>query len=42
MSVADAMGAGIAPASVAYGVARLNASRFIGELGPHAPAPVAG
>jgi superfamily I DNA/RNA helicase len=42
MSVADAMGAGITPASVAYNVARLNASRFIGELGHHAPAPVAG
>lgn len=42
MPLANAMGAGIAPAQVVYGVARLNASRFIAELGPHAPAPIAG
>jgi len=42
MSLADAMGAGIAPAGVQYNVARLNASRFIAELGRHAPAPIAG
>jgi DNA helicase-2/ATP-dependent DNA helicase PcrA len=42
MPLASAMGAGITPASVQYGVARLNASRFIRELGPHAPAPIAG
>jgi len=42
MTVAGAMGAGITPASVQYGVARLHASRFIAELGPHAPAPIAG
>jgi len=42
MPVATAMGAGIAPASTAYGTANLNASRFIGELGPSAPAPTAG
>jgi DNA helicase-2/ATP-dependent DNA helicase PcrA len=39
MPLADAMGAGISPASVSYGIARLNASRFIGELGPHAAVP---
>jgi len=37
MPLATAMGAGINPASVSYGVARLNASRFLSELGPHAP-----
>lgn len=42
MALADAMGAGITPASVQFGIARLNASRFIHELGPHAPAPIAG
>jgi superfamily I DNA/RNA helicase len=42
MPLASAMGAGITPAGVQYSVARLNASRFIGELGPHAPTPVAG
>jgi len=42
MPLADAMGAGISPAGVSYGIARLNASRFIQELGPHAPKPVAG
>lgn len=42
MPVATALGAGISPAGVSYGVARLNASRFVRELGPRAPAPVAG
>ena len=42
MTLAGAMGAGITPASVQYGVARLHASRFIAELGPHAPAPIPG
>ncbi|MCK1358329.1 ATP-dependent helicase [Bradyrhizobium sp. 199] len=42
MTLAGAMGAGITPASVQYGVARLHASRFIAELGLHAPAPIAG
>jgi ATP-dependent DNA helicase UvrD/PcrA len=42
MPLAAAMSAGISPAGVSPGVARLNASRFIKELGQHAPAPVAG
>jgi DNA helicase-2/ATP-dependent DNA helicase PcrA len=42
MPLATAMGAGISPAGVSYDVARLNASRFIRELGPHAPAPIVG
>jgi DNA helicase-2/ATP-dependent DNA helicase PcrA len=42
MPLATAMGAGISPAGVNYGTAILNASRFIAELGPSAPAPVAG
>lgn len=42
MPLATAMRAGIAPAASAYGTANLNASRFIGELGPSAPAPIAG
>ena len=42
MPLASAMGAGISPASVQYNVAYLNASRFIKELGPHAPTPIAG
>lgn len=42
MSLQDAMGAGITPASVSYGVAKLHASQFIGELGPTAPQPAAG
>ncbi len=41
MPLATAMGAGISPAGVSYGVARLNASRFIRELGKDAPAPMA-
>jgi len=42
MPLATAMGSGINPARVNYGTAILNASRFIAELGPHAPAPIAG
>lgn len=42
MSLATAMGAGISPAGVNFGTAILNASRFISELGPFAPTPVAG
>jgi superfamily I DNA/RNA helicase len=42
MSLADAMGSGIRPAAVEYADARVNASRFIRELGPQAPRPRAG
>lgn len=42
MPMATAMGAGISPASSQYGVANLNASRFIAELGGSAPPPIAG
>lgn len=42
MPVAQAMRAGIVPASRRYGVATLHATRFIRECGPRAPAPVAG
>ena len=42
MPLATAMGSGITPAAVNYGTAILNASRFISELGPDAPAPIAG
>jgi len=42
MPLATAMSAGISPAGVNYGTAILNASRFIAELGPFAPTPVAG
>ena len=42
MPLADAKHAGIDPAYQDYGTAILHASRFIGELGPHAPAPIAG
>ena len=42
MSLADAMGSGITPAAVNYGIASLHASQFLAELGPAAPAPVAG
>lgn len=41
MPLAEAMGAGIQPASVSRGVANLHASRFVAELGPEAPQPVA-
>jgi DNA helicase-2/ATP-dependent DNA helicase PcrA len=42
MPVADAMGAGISPASTSRGTARLNASRFISNLGTRRPNPIAG
>lgn len=42
MSVASALGAGIAPAQMQYGLASLHASQFIAELGPSAPQPIAG
>jgi len=42
MPVADALGAGITPARQLYATAILQASRFIGELGPNAPAPILG
>jgi DNA helicase-2/ATP-dependent DNA helicase PcrA len=42
MPLASAMGAGISPASSRYGQARLLASRFISEMGPAAPRPIAG
>lgn len=41
MPLATAMGAGISPAGQNYGTAHLIASRFLGELGPAAPQPVA-
>jgi DNA helicase-2/ATP-dependent DNA helicase PcrA len=42
MTLADAIQSGITPASVSYGDAYVNASRFIRELGPSAPRPRAG
>ena len=42
MSIALAKRALITPASTSYGVANLLASRFVIELGPHAPASVKG
>jgi superfamily I DNA/RNA helicase len=42
MSRATAMGAGIQPAQFNYGDAHLHASRFIANLGPAAPPPLAG
>ena len=42
MPMASAMSAGIVPAGNNYGVSILHASRFIQELGPNAPAPIAG
>ena len=42
MPLADALGVGIAPAQQVYGEAILHASQFIQELGPVAPAPIAG
>jgi len=42
MSVASALSAGITPAQQKFGTATLLASQFIGELGPNAPAPIAG
>jgi superfamily I DNA/RNA helicase len=41
MTLADAMRSGIQPAGVDYGTVSLHFSRFIPELGPSAPAPVA-
>lgn len=42
MTVQQAKNSNITPAHTNYGVAHLNASRFLGELGPAAPTPVAG
>jgi DNA helicase-2/ATP-dependent DNA helicase PcrA len=42
MTLADVMQSGIQPAEVNYGVVALHLSRFIAELGPRAPAPIAG
>ncbi|MGE0278106.1 MAG: ATP-dependent helicase [Nitrospiraceae bacterium] len=42
MTLGDAMQSGIRPAGVNYGVVSLHFSRFIPELGPTAPRPVAG
>ena len=42
MTLADAMQSGIQPAGVNYGTVNLHLSRFIPELGPSAPAPIAG
>jgi DNA helicase-2/ATP-dependent DNA helicase PcrA len=42
MPLSAAMGAGISPASASFGQARLLASRFIREMGPAAPRPIAG
>jgi DNA helicase II / ATP-dependent DNA helicase PcrA len=42
MPMAQAMGAGIAPARAAYGNATLQASRFIREMGAAAPQPIRG
>ena len=42
MPLATAMGSGISPAGVSYGIATLNASRFIAELGPQSPIPIHG
>jgi superfamily I DNA/RNA helicase len=42
MSLADALKSGIRPAHVQYGRAVVHTSRFIRELGPAAPTPVAG
>jgi DNA helicase-2/ATP-dependent DNA helicase PcrA len=42
MTLADAMQSGISPAGRNYGIVNLHLSRFILELGPTAPAPIAG
>lgn len=42
MGLADAMQSGISPARVVYATAYVHASRFMRELGPGAPAAVAG
>ncbi|MEX2449650.1 MAG: 3'-5' exonuclease, partial [Rhodospirillales bacterium] len=36
---ADALGSGVKPAIIRHGLAQFNASRFLSELGPSAPAP---
>ena len=36
---ADALGSGVSPAYIRHGNAYFNASRFLNELGPHAPEP---
>lgn len=42
MTVQQAMNSNITPAHTTHGVAHLNASRFLGELGPAAPVAIAG
>jgi DNA helicase-2/ATP-dependent DNA helicase PcrA len=42
MTLADAMQSGIQPAGVRYGIVNLHLSRFVPELGPSAPTPIAG
>lgn len=42
MSAFEARKSGIVPAKFEYGEAVLNGSRFLAELGPHAPEPVKG
>jgi DNA helicase II / ATP-dependent DNA helicase PcrA len=42
MPMAQAMGAGIAPAGRNFGIAQMQASRFIREMGAAAPRPIAG
>jgi len=42
MTLADAMQSAIQPAGRSYGTVSLHLSRFIPELGPSAPAPIAG
>ena len=41
MTLADAMQSGIQPARAGYGIVNLHLSRFIPELGPFAPTPIA-
>jgi superfamily I DNA/RNA helicase len=41
MTLADAMQSAIQPAGKSYGTVSLHLSRFIPELGPSAPAPIA-
>lgn len=42
MPMADALSSGLADNNIQYGRAQFNASRFLGELGPDAPIPIAG
>lgn len=42
MPMADALGSGLTPNNINYGRAEFTASRFLGELGPEAPAPTFG